>query len=224
MEIQTLYAGNLVRVIGKLADRLGRVAKSRGWNAADWRWIVQQESGGDPAARNPSSGAFGLGQFLGSTLRSYSRFGATSTDGSRQIDAMGKYIGDRYGNPTAAKAFWQAHHWYNRGGGPMNGGPMKWAGGLEAGGSFIAHGPTAFVAGEGQGKRRKERVTVTRENANVTRAAQGGITIEHIHVTVKVAGGAHSDAEIKRLAKKIGPEIAEEIREAIVAGTRAVVD
>jgi TP901 family phage tail tape measure protein len=92
------------------------IAKGKGWNLADWQRLVQKESGGNPAARNPSSGAFGLGQFLGSTAQAYAKYGALSPDGGDQIRAMAKYIEDRYGNPSKALAFHDANNWYSRGG------------------------------------------------------------------------------------------------------------
>ncbi|MEX1142325.1 MAG: phage tail tape measure protein [Thermoleophilaceae bacterium] len=95
---------------------LDQIAKARGWDAGAWLELVMRESGGNPAAVNPSSGAFGLGQFLGSTRDAYAKFGATSTNGADQIRAMAKYIADRYGNPTAALAFHGANNYYSAGG------------------------------------------------------------------------------------------------------------
>jgi hypothetical protein len=93
---------------------LAAEAKQRGWNAGDWRWIVGRESGGRTDAKNPTSTAFGLGQLLDSTYGKYG--GGPGSSGAEQIHAMARYIADRYGNPTAAKAFWEQHNWYQRGG------------------------------------------------------------------------------------------------------------
>jgi hypothetical protein len=75
--------------------------------------IVVHESSWNPRARNPSSSAFGLFQFLSSTWRAYLPevpYGTVSA----YWQAVGgfRYIRARYGNPTRAWAFWQAHHWY----------------------------------------------------------------------------------------------------------------
>ena len=43
---------------------MAKIAQAKGWSLSDWRTLVQKESGGNPNARNPSSGAYGLGQFL----------------------------------------------------------------------------------------------------------------------------------------------------------------
>jgi TP901 family phage tail tape measure protein len=95
---------------------MAKIAQAKGWSLSDWRSLVQKESGGNPNARNPSSGAYGLGQFLGATARSYAKYGALSSDGSDQIRAMAQYISDRYGTPSAALAFHNANNWYREGG------------------------------------------------------------------------------------------------------------
>jgi hypothetical protein len=88
------------------------IAKTRGWSLSDWNALIGKESGGDPSARNSSSGAFGIGQFLGSTAQEYAPYGALSTNPVLQIKAMAKYIADRYGNPTNALAHENAAGWY----------------------------------------------------------------------------------------------------------------
>lgn len=85
-------------------------------DADDVKWIMQHESGFNPGARNPSSGAYGLGQFLGHEHDKYGAMGAYSGDPTRETHAMLAYIRDRYGSPAAAKQFWEAHHWYSTGG------------------------------------------------------------------------------------------------------------
>ncbi|WP_411815572.1 tape measure protein [Gordonia sp. SND2] len=82
------------------------------WDASDY--IVNKESSWDPKARNPESGAFGLGQWLGSTKDQY--LPDESTDPTVQGKAFDGYVGDRYGLPTKAKEFWDAHNWYDQGG------------------------------------------------------------------------------------------------------------
>lgn len=91
---------------------LRAIAKEKGWNASAWEKIINLESGGDPKAVNASSGAFGLGQFLGATKTEYAKYGAESTNPVEQIRADAKYIEDRYHTPTAALTFHLAHGWY----------------------------------------------------------------------------------------------------------------
>jgi hypothetical protein len=111
-----------------------KIASENHWNLGDWRSLVSGESGGHPTARNPSSGAFGLGQFLGATAQAYAKYGALSSDGSEQIRAMAKYIADRYGDPTNAYHTWlgRSPHWYE------HGGVLDWAKGIP--GLFMGHG------------------------------------------------------------------------------------
>lgn len=110
--------GDIPAFTGKWTEVMARIARSRSWNLADWKKLVQGESGGNPKALNPSSGAFGLGQFLGATKEAYAKYGATSTSGSKQIRAMAKYISDRYRDPTNALHQWlsRSPHWYAAGG------------------------------------------------------------------------------------------------------------
>lgn len=124
---------------GPWVSVMSQIASKMGWSLPDWKWLVGSESGGDPEAVNPSSGAFGLGQFLGGTLREYAKYGAASHDPTRQIRAMARYIADRYANPTRAKAFHLANNWYSRGGpvgarfargGYIGGGPLRAADGF----------------------------------------------------------------------------------------------
>lgn len=89
----------------------------------DWRatlspaeaYIIERESGFDPTARNPTSGAFGLWQGNGSTLDSYAkRFGFDShtTDPQQQLTMFRAYIKDRYGTAEKAMEFWKKNSWY----------------------------------------------------------------------------------------------------------------
>lgn len=101
--------------VGGWHDTLKQQATERGWSAADWEWIVSHESGGKVSAPNASgSGAFGLGQLMPSN---YGRLGGgPGSGGPEQIIAMARYIKERYGNPTKAKAWWEQHHSYAKGG------------------------------------------------------------------------------------------------------------
>lgn len=83
-------------------------------NAADYNAfsnIVSRESGWNVTATNASSGAYGLVQALpGSKMASA---GADwKTNAQTQIKWGLQYMNSRYGSPSAAWAFWQAHGWY----------------------------------------------------------------------------------------------------------------
>jgi len=82
------------------------------WNALDA--LVMSESGWNNNAQNPTSTAYGIGQFLNSTWAGvgYSK----TSDPQTQILAMLAYIASRYGNPNAAWNFKRSHNWYGMGG------------------------------------------------------------------------------------------------------------
>lgn len=107
-------------VSGAVADQVETVFARHGFTGADWeaaKWIIGKESGWNPTATNPSSGAYGLFQFNpmgGNTLASY--LPDRNPDPAVQADAGARYIKDRYGSPTAAKAFWERNGWYASGG------------------------------------------------------------------------------------------------------------
>lgn len=77
------------------------------WNS--FNQLETHEAGWNPTAQNPSSTAYGLGQFLNSTWAPY---GAKTSDPRLQLNYMLDYIKSRYGDPNRAWAFWQQHHWY----------------------------------------------------------------------------------------------------------------
>ena len=107
-------------VSGAVAEQVETVFARHGFTGADWeaaKWIIGKESGWSPTATNPSSGAYGLFQFNpmgGNTLASY--LPDRNPDPAVQADAGARYIKDRYGSPTAAKAFWERNGWYASGG------------------------------------------------------------------------------------------------------------
>ncbi len=70
-----------------------------------------KESNWSTSARNPSSGAYGIPQALpGDKMASVAADWRTNP--ATQIKWGLGYIKDRYGTPSAAWAFWQAHNWY----------------------------------------------------------------------------------------------------------------
>lgn len=90
-----------------------RMAAERGWTGAQWQALDRlemKEAGYNPLAQNPSSTAFGLGQFLNSTWKAYGA--QKTTDAAGQIKAMYDYIVKRYGNPQRALSFHLGHNWY----------------------------------------------------------------------------------------------------------------
>lgn len=95
------YAKGLLGAFGWGGDQFGPLQK-----------LWEGESGWNPNAVNPSSGAYGIPQALGKG-HPYNL-----GDGPAQIRWGLKYIKDRYGSPGAAWNFWnkQSPHWYDNGG------------------------------------------------------------------------------------------------------------
>lgn len=102
---------------GPVKDMVKNLAQNVfGWSGNQWNsldWLVQHESSWNPNAKNPSSSAYGLFQFLDGTWGPY---GPKTSDPKLQAQYGMQYIKDRYGDPAKAKAFWEAHHWYADGG------------------------------------------------------------------------------------------------------------
>ncbi|MDT0223463.1 hypothetical protein [Gordonia sp. AC31] len=97
-----------------------KVWSQLGWVGDQWLDTLRLgngESGWDVEAENPSSGAYGLGQFLGEDKKQ--RWPQYFTpDAAAQAGPWSEYIKERYGSPSEAWAFWQAQspHWYHTGG------------------------------------------------------------------------------------------------------------
>ena len=116
-----------------------QIAKTRGW-ANQWgaiQAVEMAEAGWNLRARNPSSGAYGIAQFINGPSEYY-QWGGNPNTAAGQIVAFYNYIASRYGTPAAAAAHEARFHWYGRG---FDG---------------IVNRPTIFGAGEAG----PERVTV----------------------------------------------------------------
>ena len=83
----------------------------------DYVQMVNRESAWNPEARNPSSGAYGLAQFLGQgNVDKYLGGSSSGVPVDVQAKGMMAYIKDRYGDPSKAWEFWQKNNWYADGG------------------------------------------------------------------------------------------------------------
>lgn len=75
------------------------------WHHVDF--IVNRESGWNPNAVNPSSGACGLGQQL-----PCGKWSGAWNDPVAALKAQHGYVKARYGSYAGAVAFWHQHNWY----------------------------------------------------------------------------------------------------------------
>ena len=97
------------------------VAAAHGWGPAEVAAWLKLESYEDASlsltATNPSSGAYGLAQFINGPSE-YAQYGGNATTYAGQATAMANYIAQRYGTPSAALAFETSHtpYWYAKGG------------------------------------------------------------------------------------------------------------
>lgn len=127
--IASAYSNGFGAVLGNTASGPKQIVKSMmaqfGWGEDQWsplERLVQNESGWNPGAANPTSSARGLFQFLKSTWQSYiTKQGGPaywSTDPKWQAQGGLSYIKSRYGTPQKALEFWMAQnpHWYHKGG------------------------------------------------------------------------------------------------------------
>ena len=103
---------------GIIATMMKNMAAARGWTGAQWDALYDvemAEAGFNMTAKNPTSNAYGLAQFINGPSE-YAQYGGNSTTAVGQITAMLNYIAQRYGTPLAAWAHEKAYHWYGAGG------------------------------------------------------------------------------------------------------------
>lgn len=84
------------------------------WGEDQWeslRALIQRESGWNPFARNPHSGAAGLCQALPASKMASEGLDYLTNPIAQSRWCM-KYILERYGNPQQAWQFWQTHGWF----------------------------------------------------------------------------------------------------------------
>ena len=83
------------------------------WDSSQWELfndLINRESGWNSEAQNPTSSAYGYGQFLNST---WAGVGCIKTsDPDEQIRCTIKYVESKYGTPQKAIIWHNANNWY----------------------------------------------------------------------------------------------------------------
>lgn len=119
------YAAPATQANGNVQQYVQQAAAQRGWTGSQWNALadlIRRESSWNPTISNPSSGAYGLFQFMPMHWKpgGYLPNGRGSSL-EQQVAAGLRYIADRYGTPQAALDFWQSRkpingrdvgHWY----------------------------------------------------------------------------------------------------------------
>jgi hypothetical protein len=97
---------------------LQSAAAKMGWTGSQWTALYDvemREAGFSLTAQNPSSGAYGMAQFINGPSE-YAQYGGNSSTAAGQATAMVNYIAQRYGTPSAAWAHELQYGWYDQGG------------------------------------------------------------------------------------------------------------
>jgi hypothetical protein len=103
---------------GAIAGAVAAGALGKGGLSPAEAWIIAHESGGNVYADNPNSTAFGLGQLLEANRRRIGDllgYAYDTVNYAEQLAMFRYYVAERYGTAEAAKAFWEAHGWYEAG-------------------------------------------------------------------------------------------------------------
>ena len=103
-------ASNAPPPVGPIQNYAKAGLAAYGWSNqwAAFNSLVMSESGWNPYATNPTSGAYGIPQALPASKLP----GGTNSTYQQQIDWMLAYIKSRYGSPSAAWAFHLKNNWY----------------------------------------------------------------------------------------------------------------
>lgn len=103
----------------------------------DFTLVENREAGWNMRARNPSSGAYGLAQFINGPSEYY-QWGGNPNTAAGQLAGMFNYIRSRYGDPLRAWGHEMSFGWYA--GGTRNARPGLAVVG-ERGPELVGHGP-----------------------------------------------------------------------------------
>jgi hypothetical protein len=102
---------------GSLQAIAQQLLNQRGWGSQwpSFNALENREAGWNMTAQNPSSGAYGLAQFINGPSEYY-QYGGNPNTGVGQLTAMMNYIAQRYGDPVNAWDHESLFGWYGKGG------------------------------------------------------------------------------------------------------------
>jgi len=168
----------------RLAEAMYGWGHGAEWTALDT--LVMHESGYRANAQNPTSTAYGIGQFLDSTWKSY---GPKTADPKLQEKYMLEYIHDRYTDPIRA---WAQYYQHPGGVGWYSGGTRNARPGLAIVGE---RGPEAIVLSGGQ------QILDAKETSAAKRVAQMPWEAK----TIPVHGDNHPAGNRGQVVLNFGP-------------------
>jgi hypothetical protein len=116
----TFLAGGVSGNAKNVQAMLEQMAATYGWVGAQWQALNSvelREAGYNITAQNPTSGAYGLAQFINGPSE-YALYGGSAATAGGQALGMLNYILQRYGTPENAWEHELAYGWYD-GGGPL---------------------------------------------------------------------------------------------------------
>jgi phage-related protein len=169
---------------GIIQAMFATMAAAKGWTGAELTALLEveaREAGFNITATNPTSGAYGLAQFINGASE-YAQYGGNSTTAQGQITGMLNYIQQRYGDPIAAEQHEVNYGWYDRGG------PLKPGYTLAYNGTGRTEQVVAGKSMDDLAARLDQLHADMREMVSATRAVPAGVGA---HVGGALGGAAH---------------------------------
>ena len=98
---------NTIKIMNSNTGMTAKIHKKFGHNWMKWAELIARESGFNPSAINPTSGACGLSQAL-----PCSKMKCSLDDADCQLNWVEKYVNDRYGSIERTLVFHDIKGWY----------------------------------------------------------------------------------------------------------------
>jgi hypothetical protein len=186
-----------------------QMAAKRGWTGQLWtdlNYVEMREAGWNLKAKNPSSDAYGIAQFINGPSE-YFAYGGNPNTAQGQVTAFENYVQQRYHGPAGAAAHERAFNWYGQG--TRN---------ARRGAAIVGdQGPEVMWMNGG------ENISPLGKASGGSGGGMGGCTInlQFGNGSVQISGlGAGSDvsSSAKVFAQNVGKALAEKVIQMIAAG------